>query len=562
MRKRDWLLAYCSLFATGCTLAGIGEFDIGACDEAKAEVRSACRVLDERDGIGDEACLHWQCSRTGRGCELRAKDYDADDHADAQVCGGMVDRADDCDDENAKRHRSHPEEPDGIDNDCDDIIDNRSLAPCVDPVEVLDVVLPPARGDLELRRVRGTSGLLTATRNGYAAIVDPAEHRSAPITFDSQAAVAQSGMKPCPTPGGNQACNARDLSLASLGETVIGAVVSDNAGCPQGEVRVGVGTASNAPISLWFGSSDRHESNITSAIDRTDDRCPELGARRPAIVGISDATRAQALSAWLEGDPRSALACGEDVAVRAIGLWIAPADPSVVRATGDGRSQEIGRTHGGGAPAVLGDANGYIVGFGNPAGQLELHLFAPLSSTDSEEEPTPPLKVSPPYTFIQGGDVNFVALEFGNTQQRMAAAFRTSCGAQSEIAVFVFSLEGDRPQIIEEFATVALKSESSAVIVDGPELVYVSTGFRVSERSRASLGGWIVSWIVSIEGTTELLAARVSDDGVLLDESPFLVASGEFDRAVGSAVDARVSYVGSKSSRDVLEHTTVFCPPR
>lgn len=563
MRLRGSPLACGLVFALpGCSWTGVGDFDIGTCSEREIDGRSPCEVLDERDGIPENACYHWQCRSTGRGCELRPRDYDDDGHADEQRCTGEVEEAGDCDDEDASRHRRHREESDGVDNDCDDIVDNQPMPPCMEAVEAMDVDLPGTRGELELQRVAGpTDFLLTVTRNGQAALVDPTRRTSTPFMFDSLVETDPPSIKRCPTPGGNQACNFRELALASVGDSLIGAALSDNAGCTQGEIRVGVGRVAETPISLWLGSSERHDSNVDSAIDRTEEHCPKSGARRPAIVGRSDAAGVQALTVWLEGDPHGATFCGEAVGVRGIGLWVIPADPAVVLATGGGNSQEIGRSRGGAAPAVIADVDGYIAAFGNSDGDLELRFLEALASA-TQAATTSALHVSEPHRFMEGRGVDFVALHFAGTNTRIGAAFRTDCSERAKIHAVVLGVESGTPRVsgLNLIAEVELDSPTEATVLDGPHLVYVPSGFQWSEGAETSRGGWLVSWIVRVDDMTRLLAARISEDGELLDRSPFQVAWGVFDQIVGfGAGDGRVSYVGSIAVRDTLGSTTMFC---
>ena len=62
------------------------------------------------------------------GCALKPKDSDLDGKADRGVCEGeLLERALDCDDSDPERAYGREERCDGIDNDCDELIDEGSL---------------------------------------------------------------------------------------------------------------------------------------------------------------------------------------------------------------------------------------------------------------------------------------------------------------------------------------------------------------------------------------------------------------------------------------------------
>jgi hypothetical protein len=170
-----------------------------------------------------------------------------------------------------------------------------------------------------------------------------------------------------------------------------------------------------------------------------------------------------------------------------------------------------------------------------------------------------------PQQFASAGPIDFVALSLDASGERLAAAFRVGCGEQAHLQFSTFELERPlaRARSAELRTELSLDSFAGAPIVDGPVVVHVSRGFRVTERGDASSGGWLVSWIVREGDATKLLAARISEDGALLDSPALEVAPALFDRMVAfSAAGDRVSYLGVNYTTDRLERTTILCNAR
>ncbi|MEM6956300.1 MAG: putative metal-binding motif-containing protein, partial [Myxococcota bacterium] len=94
----------------GCTLLGLDDFDLAQCQR-----HSDCEVLNEAEGIPEDACQRYGCV-VGT-CELRDGDLDGDGVRAAR-CGG-----DDCDDDAFETFPGAPERCDRVDNDCDAIAD-------------------------------------------------------------------------------------------------------------------------------------------------------------------------------------------------------------------------------------------------------------------------------------------------------------------------------------------------------------------------------------------------------------------------------------------------------
>ncbi|MDQ3031953.1 MAG: MopE-related protein, partial [Myxococcota bacterium] len=111
------VVALTSALASGCSLTGLDQFVWPGCEQ--------CDALNVRDGIDPTtSCMLWQCTGEDQTlCELGPLDFDRDNHV-ALHCGG-----DDCNDRELVVHPGADEQCNGLDDDCNDYIDDGSRAP-------------------------------------------------------------------------------------------------------------------------------------------------------------------------------------------------------------------------------------------------------------------------------------------------------------------------------------------------------------------------------------------------------------------------------------------------
>jgi hypothetical protein len=137
----------------GCSLVGLDDFDIPMCTPGGTQ----CDELNSRLMIGPEQCMRYQCSQ-GR-CEFGVRDNDDDGFASTE-CGG-----DDCDDSSAGAFPGGNESCDGVDNNCNGLVDDAvSAGPSSDPI-VANVASP----EYVRYGLSTTSGIAVAVKTAAAA---------------------------------------------------------------------------------------------------------------------------------------------------------------------------------------------------------------------------------------------------------------------------------------------------------------------------------------------------------------------------------------------------------
>ncbi len=124
MRRSAILAPLAAILASqaGCSLTGLTDFTIFQCSE-----HAECEPLNQSRGIAEDACVRYQCAVDSR-CRLQPLDLDRDGHADlvcagSEGCGGSL-PCDDCDDTAASAFPGQSEVCDGVDNDCNLVVDD------------------------------------------------------------------------------------------------------------------------------------------------------------------------------------------------------------------------------------------------------------------------------------------------------------------------------------------------------------------------------------------------------------------------------------------------------
>ncbi len=356
----------------GCSLLGLADIELRRCTE---DVE--CAVFDEQEGL-PEGCHAYYCQ------------------------DGLC-----------LRYPVGVERPDGIDNDCDGLIDE----PSADGSQTLTAEVASAVTELGDSVTTAFAlddvGSMTATwwDNGDAWIA-PVE---ASTTLGSELDYQRDTCVESPTLLNDPSCNAlrridlesgclRRLSDGSVGEgtcdfvevaldlaeeqSVVASVTGE--GCRVGQLRIGTFERDEDWLVNLRGPARRSNSylgitpfstgNCTGSHRPTCDgpTSPSCGAARPAVSALAS-NPARALVAWI-GAHQARGECGGDLApVEMLAAFVSNAQFgewfSWVSTSNEGVPQLLGQTRGGGAPALLAlEDRGWLAAFGDSDGQLSLHF--------------------------------------------------------------------------------------------------------------------------------------------------------------------------------------------
>jgi len=139
---------------------GVDHFRVGSC-------AGNCAQLNTRDGLDPAGCHAWQCDVTGQFCELPTiVDRDHDGFSPI-ACGGT-----DCNDEDRGSAQGAAESCDGIDNDCNGIVDDVRTGTPLDPVTVLADAATPTF----VSYGAATDGVVVGWRSGASTQLGLVDH--------------------------------------------------------------------------------------------------------------------------------------------------------------------------------------------------------------------------------------------------------------------------------------------------------------------------------------------------------------------------------------------------
>jgi hypothetical protein len=532
--RRGWIWAAA---LHGCSLAVSQEVEPPRCQRS-----AQCEVLNGVDGVARESRRRWYCPPGPAGlrvCTLGDLDEDGDRESPDALAGGT-----DCDDTDPRRGRRQVEAPDGIDNDCDGVIDEgvwrdgAAVALGAAPTPVVTFA-GSVRSDGSAA-VAMTSG----DNHGALARVDGGALRVAPVTYRSvylDFSIPREAPGRCSYPdvASGAACDLGDLAAVEASPSQWFSASVNTVGCASGQLRLGWFSDADFAVVLDARPGGRG-SNVGFGVDvGPESHCggftrmpPVRGAARPSIAALpAEAGQAsRGLVTW-HARAANAVACGAPAKVETLGVWLASGPDergdsrSWVMATDDGRPQVLGVTEGGGrvATTAMGEG-GFVVAYGRQGGTIAVQVVAGFAVPAGSASVA--LDVSRSVFVLATSataPIDGVALAPGATREgrpELGVAWREGCGPGGALRFARVRFDPTDPARSEASAPVTLAASGAEV----PAIAYVEDGMRVrgtrvGERTLGERddGGWVIAWIDHAEGGLRARAQRVSElDGALL----------------------------------------------
>lgn len=561
-----WLRCACiALTTSACSLMDLGDFGLTNCDDP-----ALCDPLNQRDGLGANACVIWQCRKDKRGCEQRPRDLDNDGRPSALACPDLPGPLD-CEDNDDQRAPGKSESCDAKDNDCDGLIDEGAAPELaqhpVGMVQAPDFLSYTQDESDALYLMLGTQhrGLISASAQGWllSGGEAPPPH---PVSYAFPADPQPNDELACAGPDKLTDCQFSELALAAVdGELVTAGVITSQ--CARGQMRVGLSDPNDFTVQLGSAAQD---SNVEWGVDvDIVDDCTTVegarGARSPRIAALapdSSDARAEALALWLAA--RSDQECSGETPVVALALW-PHGDKSGHWLQGGhgGHAETLGASAGCGAPSLTalhaGKNSGYAVAYPG-ADSLELVWLPRPGALDAS------LSALARHASVPAAEPSHLALAMlpdGETQggRGLLVAFRTTDahGNALGFAPIGWSADGLVPG---EAQSLPRNAEISA----GPVAAYAREGFAsAAQDASESRGGWLIVWVERDASGSHLLGLRVADvgGGTILGEPIALDGGGDpqfpFVCAAGAG-GFELGFVAREGSTSELTLGNLSCP--
>jgi hypothetical protein len=533
-----WCLLALAPLLGRCSLV-VSVVEVPACRPASDD----CEVLNREMAIAATACDRWVCSPRSLRCERTA---DADGDGELRVgCGGN-----DCDDANARRSSRGTEACDGLDNNCDQVVDEGVLARAT--ATTTSVPLGADVDRLSASSVGslapGVSWHVTGGQQQGVAVLRSGEAQVGPLgSLRYQMQQGNDTTQPLALSDGcpDGSCGFGDLALddtATASDWFATAI--DVAGCTAGRVRVGLLRTAGAQAGSFQAVGPESRSTSFRGIGA----CGE-GATAPTVARLQEGPALpRALASWV-GSPDDRRSCETAAPVQVVGLWMEAAATPIpwVNATHGGAAQTLGMTRGRGRPAVVSwhradgalgfgwfaawadAAGGVAVQFVPPMG--ELPAFSPtLPPMTSRTTPDLDLSIAPGRIEAGSTPSDSVVLATGPQGAEgiaLGIAWLDACSTGTGNVWFSRAIYQATARTFNVLPRVQL---SAGGMAGGPALAYVNDEFVTGAFARGGAtagdgadgrrGGWLVAWA---EGPRVMGRRIAALDGAPLDGAPVVL---------------------------------------
>jgi hypothetical protein len=525
--------------------------------------RDDCEQANRALNVAATALRRYQCVASR--CALSPRDDDGDGDP-AREAGGR-----DCDDHDALRV-GDPINPrarevcDGVDNDCDGLVDEGVIGPrnageAVQAVAAGERVAwsHGAAGDLTAAIVSDTRVARMVTVRGASA-ADAAQVVYRAHTSDNldEPVRLQSGCWVVTSAGPVfEQCDVGEMALDEVpGAASYFAVAVNRAGCDRGQIRVGRLDASAGARGAFEQIGPAARSNVFAgvAVDPTT-RCTGAGASRPAVASLRAGETPRALAAWVSSSAASAAACGAAPAeVMGLGLWLVAgsaggAPVRWVAATQRATPQSLGQTAGSVAPSIVAwDEVGWFVAMSDGQGRAALRFVSALSATVPVGDSPPLAADAAPSPLPSGGAADHVRVALSGRPRadgrELGVVWTEGCGPAASVwFARVLYRTSPAPAAFVASTPVRVAERGSDPVVAWSAAAALAPG---SMRGGATVpaeqsGAWTVAWIERGE-PERVLARRMSEvDGAAIDEAPTELGStsGQGARSVALVAEER-----------------------
>lgn len=401
----------------GCSLMGLGEFDT-----EEFQTNEPCDELNQQNHIDRKRdCMVYQYAKEGAGCELRMCDWDDDGFHPAQCAKELPSGTEiDCDDSNEERNPQYEEKCDGIDNNCNLVIDEANIFSSDSRDTIVGI------GSVqEVYYTHGRDGkigvIYQKNDNAFLNIVESDSRSATPEMVSYISTIDQDDPEisqsiSCYQTGTNgtpvqATCDFTHLSADRLrnDEWLVAAINTHGPG--DGQVRIGYIDKSEGNRQVILRGPEQHsniylgvdpdlENNQSTGNSRSGEN-PSIGASHPALAALEpDSTEyPQALVAWIADSVERNTCDNQAVDIEVIGVWFERIssdgiDLKWTNATNNGIQQRLGQslkadevkvsqTKGIGHPAIVATERqegifqdeGYFLAHGNAQGSVSLYFI-------------------------------------------------------------------------------------------------------------------------------------------------------------------------------------------